>query len=74
MSDELSAEQVMDGLALMQEHGPQSPKDWRAVAQRWLDSGMADPEHPSPLFGALYLAEKELRDLKASSTDKESKT
>lgn len=69
--DEPTIEEIMDGIALMQEHGPQSPQDWRAVAQRWLDSGMPDPEHPSPLFGALYLAEKELRDLKASNQDRE---
>lgn len=47
---------IADGLALWEEHKPQTAEDWLAIARR----GVEDPTYPvdvgSPIFQALYRA------------------
>lgn len=57
MDDETLSE-IADGLALFQEHRPQTGADWVAVAERFIaDDG--DTSQSSPLFAALVLAVKQ---------------
>lgn len=65
MKDELN----LDGWALWQEHRPQSGEDWRAVARRCLADDTFDVSQSSPLFAALYAAEKDLRDASAPASE-----
>lgn len=50
---------IADGLALWEEHKPQSCEDWRAVARRCIVAPDYDPSDGSPIFQALYAAELE---------------
>lgn len=52
--DDLSMEDLADGLALWQEHKPQTPTDWIDIANRWIEAGESI-EHSSPIFAALVL-------------------
>lgn len=46
---------IVDGLALWQEHKPQSGEDWLAVAQRFI-AQQGDARQGSPIFAGLVLA------------------
>jgi hypothetical protein len=52
VSDDLSMDEFFDGLALWQEHRPQSAVDWRAIAARVNAEGGPSPD-ASPVFTAL---------------------
>lgn len=47
--------EILDGLALWQEHKPQTGEDWVAVAERFIADGCTT-EQSSPLFAGLVLA------------------
>ena len=53
--DELTPEELLDGLALWDEYRPQSGEDWVAVAERFNAAG-DDRSLSSPLFAGLSLA------------------
>jgi hypothetical protein len=55
VASEATPDDLADGMALWQEHKPQSAEDWVAVAERWLAAGEST-ERSSPLFAALVLA------------------
>lgn len=63
-SDDLSLEELADGLALWEEHKPQGREDWLRIAKRWHVVNDAPPDNPSPLFGALYDAVSEINQLR----------
>jgi hypothetical protein len=46
---------IVDGLALWQEHKPQSGEDWLAIAQRFI-AQQGDARESSPIFAGLVLA------------------
>jgi hypothetical protein len=48
-------DEILDGLALWDEHKPQSGEDWVAVAERFIADGCTT-EKSSPLFAGLVLA------------------
>lgn len=50
-----SFEEIADGMALWDEHKPQSGEDWIAVAERFIADGCTT-EKSSPLFAAVVLA------------------
>lgn len=52
---EPSIEEIADGMALWDEHKPQSGEDWVAVAERFVADGCTT-ENSSPLFAAVVLA------------------
>lgn len=53
--DDETIREIADGLALFQEHRPQTGEDWVAVAERFIaDEG--DTTNSSPLFAGLVLA------------------
>lgn len=56
--DDATIREIADGLALWQEHKPQTGADWVAVAERFIAHG-ADESQSSPLFAALVLAVKQ---------------
>jgi hypothetical protein len=57
VADDPTIEEVLDGLALWDEHKPQSSEDWVEVAKRCV----ADPPtSPSPVFGAAVLLASDL--------------
>lgn len=62
-----SVSEVADGLALWEEHKPQSAEDWIGVAERFVAAG-GSTEKSSPLFAGLVLA-VEQRDALAGGKD-----
>ncbi len=59
--------EIADGLALWEEHKPQSAEDWVAVAERFVADG-ASTENSSPLFAGLVLAVEQRDSLKGGSS------
>lgn len=55
--------EIADGLALWQEHKPQSGEDWIAIAERFIAAGDTT-EDSSPLFAGLVLSVEERDALK----------
>ncbi len=51
--------ETLDGMALWDEHKPQTGEDWVAVAERFLAAGETT-ERSSPLFTAVVLAVQQL--------------
>lgn len=52
--------------ALLGEHHPRTAEEWRAIAQRCVADVTYDPSWASPLFAALYAAERELSNQESS--------
>lgn len=55
----LTPEEIADGLALWEEHKPQSGEDWVEVARRFVDAD-GDVSKSSPLFTAVVLLTRAL--------------
>lgn len=53
--DDATIREIADGLALFQEHKPQSGFDWVAVAERFIATG-GDMSQSSALFAGLVIA------------------
>lgn len=66
--DEMSIEDLADGLALWEEHKPQSGEDWVAVAERFIAAGDTT-EQSSPLFAGLVLAVRQRDEARASTRE-----
>jgi hypothetical protein len=67
-ADDLTMQQIADGLALWEEMKPQSGEDWVAVAERCL-AMPPEPSNPSPLFAGLLAAVKQRDKLDAELFD-----
>jgi hypothetical protein len=65
----MDADEILDGLALWDEHKPQSGQDWIAVAQRSVMAENYDPSRGSPLFRALYAAVEVLMEIAGADVD-----
>lgn len=64
----MDADEILDGLALWDEHKPQSGQDWVAVARRSIKAEDYDPAVGSPIFQALYAAVEALEVAEAALT------
>jgi hypothetical protein len=54
----MDADEILDGLALWDEHKPQTGEDWVKVAERFIAAGETT-EESSPLFAAVVQAVRE---------------
>jgi len=62
----MDPKEIADGIALWEEHKPQTDEDWVAVAERFVADG-ASTENSSPLFAGLVLAVEQRDALKGAS-------
>jgi hypothetical protein len=56
-------DEILDGLALWNEHKPQTGEDWIAVAERFIAAGEDTYAKASPLFAAVVIAVSRLDSL-----------
>jgi hypothetical protein len=56
-------DEILDGLALWNEHKPQTGEDWVAVAERFIAAGEDTYAKSSPLFAAVVIAVSRLDSL-----------
>jgi hypothetical protein len=56
-------DEILDGLALWNEHKPQTGEDWIAVAERFIAAGEDTYAKSSPLFAAVVIAVSRLDSL-----------
>lgn len=52
----MEPDEILDGLALWDEHKPQTGADWMGVATRSVQAKDYDPSVGAPMFQALYRA------------------
>ncbi len=64
------ATRIVDGLALWEEHKPETAEDWLAVASRF-NAAQGDRSLSSPLFAALSIAveQRDTQDMRATMAE-----